>query len=173
MPKKPFLEAGKVVGTHGVRGEMRMECWCDSPETLSKIRTLYLDEAGSQSLAIKARPHKSMALLKVEGVDTVDQAETYRGRVLYLSREDVKLPEGRYFISDIIGLEVRDAATGQVYGEIFDVSAVGSRNLYHVRVADTGHEAMIPAVPEFVNNVDVDGGFIEITPIKGLLYDED
>ena len=173
MPKKPFLEAGKVVGTHGVHGEMRMECWCDGPETLSKIHTLYLDEGGSQSVKIQARPHKSMVLLKVEGVDTVDRAETYRGRVLYLSRKDVKLPEGRYFISDIIGLEVRDAATGQVYGEIFDVSTIGIRNLYHVKVADTGREAMIPAVPEFVNNVDVDGGFIEITPIKGLLYDED
>lgn len=173
MPKKPFLEAGKVVGTHGVRGEMRVECWCDSPAVFAKLKTIYFDETGKESAKIAARPHKSMVLVKMNGVDTVEQAETYRGRVLYLSRKDVKLPKGQYFISDLIGLAVKDAATGEVYGEIADVTTPGVQNIYHVKMADDGREVMIPAVPEFVKAVDVDGGFVEITPIKGLFSDED
>ncbi len=173
MPKKPFLEAGKVVGTHGVRGEMRVECWCDSPAVFAKLKTIYFDEMGKDSVKITARPHKSMVLVKMNGVDTVEQAETYRGRVLYLSRKDVKLPKGQYFISDLIGLAVKDAATGEVYGEITDVTTPGVQNIYHVKMADDGREVMIPAVPEFVKAVDVDGGFVEIIPIKGLLSDED
>ena len=173
MPKKPFLEAGKVVGTHGVRGEMRVECWCDSPAVFAKLKTVYLDEAGKESVKIAARPHKSMVLVKMNGVDTVEQAETYRGRVLYLSRKDIKLPKGQYFISDLIGLAVKDAATGEVYGELTDVTETGANNVYHMKAADDGREVLIPAVPLFVKTVDVDGGFVEITPIKGLLSDED
>ena len=172
MPRQPFLEAGKVVGTHGVRGEMRVECWCDSPAVFAKLKTIYLDQAGKTSAKIAARPHKSMVLVKMDGVDTVEQAEAYRGRVLYLSRKDVKLPKGQYFISDLIGLTVKDAHTAEVVGTLTDVTTPCMQNLYHVTLAD-GREVMIPAVPEFIKTVDVDGGFVEITPIKGLLSDED
>ena len=79
---KQFLEAGKVVGMHGVRGEMRFDVWCDGADFLKKIKTLYLDADGNRAVGVvSVRPHKNAALLKLDGVLTIEEAEKYRGRV--------------------------------------------------------------------------------------------
>lgn len=84
---KQFLEAGKVVGMHGVRGEMRFDVWCDGADFLKKIKTLYLDADGKRAVGVvSVRPHKNAALLKLDGVLTIEEAEKYRGRVLYFDR---------------------------------------------------------------------------------------
>ena len=79
--KNPFLEAGRVVGTHGVRGELRVEPWCDSAVFLKGIRTFYWENGREAVRAVSARPHKNLLLLKLEGIDTVDQGDALRGRV--------------------------------------------------------------------------------------------
>ena len=119
--KKQFLEAGRIVGTHGVRGEMRVEPWCDSAEFLKKLKRLYFDEGRTDAGLVASRVHKSFLLVRLEGVENATQADLYRGRVLYLDRNDVRLPENRYFVSDLIGLSVIDDATGTVYGTVQDV----------------------------------------------------
>ena len=101
MPKQ-FLEAGKIVGTHGVRGDLKVQSWCDSPEVLCDFDTLYLDEKTPVTVE-KAQVHKNVVLMHLEGVDTVEAAEALRGRVLHLDREDVELPEDLVFIQDILG----------------------------------------------------------------------
>ena len=73
MPIKPFLEAGQITGTHGVRGEVRVMPWCDSPEVYARLHTLYWDEHGEQPVRVHSRAHKSMALTVIEGVDTVEK----------------------------------------------------------------------------------------------------
>lgn len=168
--KQRFLEAGQIVGTHGVRGEVRIQPWCDSPAVLTPIKTLYFDE-GERSVKVKCRPHKQMVLAKLDGVDTVEQAQALRGTVLYLNRKDVKLEKGRYFICDLIGLTVVDDQNGTVYGECVDVSETGSNNVYHLRTPD-GKEVLIPAIPDVVKKVDVDGGEIRIFAMAGLFDDE-
>ena len=80
---KKYLEGGKIVGTHGVRGEMRVECWCDSPQFLSAFKTLYFNE-GAEKIKVKSRAHKNMVLMKMQGVDTIEQADLYRGKILYI-----------------------------------------------------------------------------------------
>ena len=171
MPRKPYLEAGQVVGTHGVRGELRVQPWCDSAEAFCRLKRVYLGADGSGEVKVACRPHKTIALVKMDGVDTIPDAERLRGSVLYLAREDFKLPEGRYFIQDIIGLAVVDADTGETYGSITDVSETGANDVYHMRMGE--REVLIPAVPSIVRSVDIDGGRVAITPIKGLLSDED
>lgn len=171
MPRKPYLEAGQVVGTHGVRGELRVQPWCDSAEAFCRLTRVFLSADGSGPVKVTCRPHKSLALVKMAGVDSIPEAELLRGCVLYLAREDFKLPKGRYFIQDIIGLSVVDADTGETYGEITDVSATGANDVYHMRMGE--REVLIPAVPSIVREVDIDGGRVTITPIKGLLNDED
>lgn len=79
-----------------------------------------------------------MALVKLEGVDTVAEAEALRGRILYLHRDDVKLEPGRHFIQDLLGLRIVDADTGELYGELTDVSATGANDVYHMRYRDGG-----------------------------------
>lgn len=171
MPKQTYLEAGQVVGTHGVRGELRVQPWCDSPAVLAALSTLYLDRDGVQPVKIKARAHKNMALVKLEGVDTVAEAEALRGRILYLHRDDVKLEPGRYFIQDLLGLRIVDADTGELYGELTDVSATGANDVYHMRYR-VGREILIPAIPQVIAQIDTDGGVLRLRPMPGLLDDE-
>ncbi len=167
---KRFLEAGQIVGTHGVRGEVRIQPWCDSPAVLTPIKTLYFDE-GARPVKVSCRPHKNIVLAKLGGVDTVEQAQALRGTVLYLNRKDVKLEKGRYFICDLIGLSVVDDDNGTVYGECVDVSETGSNNVYHLRTTD-GKEILIPAIPDVIRKVDIDGGEIRIFAMAGLFDDE-
>lgn len=169
MPKQRYLEAGEIVGTHGVRGEVRVRPECDTPEVLAGLRKLYFDE-GRRAVRVRARTHKNIALIKLDGVDTVEAAAALRGQMLYLDRNDVKLEKGRYFICDLIGLSVVDDDTGEVYGVCTDVSHTGSNDVYHLRTP-AGREVLLPAIPAVIRRVDVDGGEIRIFPMLGL-FDE-
>ncbi len=168
---KKFLEGGKIVGTHGVRGEMRVECWCDSPQFLAQFKTLYFDE-GNEKVKVKSRAHKNMVLMKIPSVDTIEQADLYRGKILYIKRSDIKLEKGVNFVQDLIGLEVVDFVSNEVYGVINDVLRTGSNDVYEMKGKDD-KMYYIPAIPDIINEVDVDGGKVLITPMKGLFSDED
>lgn len=170
MPKQTYLEAGKIVGTHGVRGELRVQPWCDSPQVFASLKTLYLDQ-GSRPVKVQSRPHKNIVLVKMEGVDTVQDAAVLRDQVLYLHRDDLKLEPGRYFIQDLIGLRVVDADEETEYGILTDVSSTGANDVYHMRTGD-GEEILIPVIPQVVIGVDLDGGMVRIRPMPGL-FDED
>lgn len=168
---KEFLEGGKIVGTHGVRGEMRVECWCDTPQVLASFKTLYFD-TGKEAVKVKSRAHKNMVLVKMQGVDTIEQADLLRGRILYIKRSDIKLEEGVNFIQDIIGLKVVDSNTDEVYGTVTDVFKTGSNDVYEMK-DDNGKAFYIPAIPDVVDKVDVENSVVMITPMKGLFSDED
>lgn len=91
--KKEFLEIGKIVSTSGLKGEVRVQPWSDSPDFLSSFSSLYFSE-GEQKLTVeKARPQKNVVILKLRGVDTVEAANALRGKILYVARADVRLPE--------------------------------------------------------------------------------
>lgn len=171
MPRHAFLEAGQIVGTHGVRGEVRVQPWCDSPALFATLTTLYWDK-GTRPVKVSSRPHKNIALVKLEGVDTVQEAAALRGRVLYLAREDLKLPPDRYFIQDLLGMTIVDADSGQVYGTLTDVSDTGANNVYHMKSAATGREILIPAVPSVIIGVDLETDTIRLRPLEGLFDDE-
>lgn len=169
--RKQFLEVGRIVGTHGIQGEMRVECWANSPDFLSRFRTLYLD-GGQQALSVTCRPHKNIALMRVKGVASIEQADELRGRVLYISRDDVRLDEGEHFVQDLIGLRVTDADTGAVYGTVKDVLRTGSNDVYEMLGED--HKLYyIPVIPDIIDRFDFDGGAVLIHPMKGLFDDED
>lgn len=170
--RKKFLETGKIVTTHGVAGEVRVYPWCDGPDFLLGFDTLYLDK-GKQPVRVEnARVHKNIVILKLAGVDTMDDALLLRNKVLYIDRDDVELAEGEYFVQDLIGLVVLDADTGREYGVLTEVSQTGANDVYHVRRAD-GPERLIPAIPDVIVQTDIDGGRMLIRPLKGLFEDED
>lgn len=170
MPQKPFLEAGEITGTHGVRGELRVQPWCDSPEQFATFKTLYWDAAGEKKVKAKSRPHKQMALVKLEGVDTVEDAAALRGRVLYVSRRDIKLEPGRHLVQDLIGLTVVDADTGEEYGKLTEVSQTGANAVYHM--ATPKGEVLIPAIPDVIVAIDTLADILRLRPMKGLFDDE-
>ena len=168
---KKYLEAGRIVGTHGVRGEMRVECWANSPEFLKRFKKLYLDE-GASAIEVSCRPHKNIALMTVKGITTIEQADELRGKVLYIDRSDVRLDEGEHFVQDIIGLSVTDSDTGEVYGVVKDVLKTGSNDVYEMKAPD-GKLYYIPVIPDVLDRFDFDAGAVYIRPMKGLFDDED
>ncbi len=168
---KKYLEIGKIVGTHGVRGEMRVECWANSPDFLKKFKTMYLD-GGKTALSVSCRPHKNIALLTVKGIGSIEEADALRGKVLYIDRDDVRLGEGEHFVQDIIGLAVTDADTGEVYGKVKDVLKTGSNDVYEMQ-AENGRLYYIPVIPDIIDRLDFDLGAAYIRPMKGLFDDED
>lgn len=170
MPKKPFFEVGEIVGTHGVRGELRLQPWADSPAQLASLKTLYFD-GGNRAVRVRCRTHKNLLLVLMDGVDTVQAAAALRGQVLFAKREDLKLPKGRFFVQDLIGMAVVDDETGEHYGTLTQVSETGANNVYHMD--KNGKEVLIPAIPDVVRRVDLDADEIRIFPIKGLFDDED
>ena len=170
--RKQFLEAGRVVGTHGVKGELRVEPWCDSAAFLAKIHTLYWDRGSEELQVVSSRVHKSLLLLKLEGVDTVEEADALRGRILYLNRADVKLPKDRYFVQDMLGLTVLDADTGRRYGLLTEVMPTGANDVYQV-TGDDKVNYLVPAIPDVIVEVDIDGGIMKIRPMRGIFDDAD
>ena len=163
---KQYLEVGKVTNVHGLMGEVKVQPWADSPEFLCQFKTLYVDEAHWPIQVERARVHKNMVIMKFEGLTDVPGALSLRNAILYIDRSDAKLPEGAFFLADIYGLEVRDAATGGVLGQIADVLTLPANNVYVVRGG--ARELMIPAVPQFIAETNVEAGFIRVNMMEGL-----
>ena len=163
---KQYLEVGKVTNVHGLMGEVKVQPWADSPEFLCQFKTLYVDEAHFPMTVQRARVHKNMVIIKFEGPTDVPSALSLRNAILYIDRSDVDLPEGAFFLADIYGLEVRDAATDDVLGKIADVLTLPANNVYVVRGGE--RELMIPAVPQFIAETNVEDGFIRVNMMEGL-----
>ena len=161
-----YLEVGKVTNVHGLMGEVKVQPWADSPEFLCQFKTLYVDEARFPMTVQRARVHKNMVIIKFEGPTDVPSALSLRNAILYIHREDVKLPEGSFFLADIYGLEVRDTASGEVLGEIADVLTLPANNVYVVRGG--ARELMIPAVPQFIAETNIEAGYIRVNMMEGL-----
>lgn len=170
--KKEFLECGKIVTTHGIAGEIKLNPWCDSPEELLDIETFYLDEGKTPVKATRVRAHKNMAIIKLEGYDGIEASQALRGKVLYARRSDFPLEEGQYFISDIIGLTVVDADDNHEYGKVCEVSSTGANDVYHIAFLD-GSIKLIPVIKQVIISTDIDAGVLKIRPLAGLFDDED
>ena len=170
--KKQFLECGKIVTTHGVMGEVKVQPWCDEPEELLGIKTLYFDEGKTAVKVRGARVHKDMVLLKLDGVDNMDKAQLLRGKILFAHRDTLPIEEGQHFIQDLIGLKVIDADDGHEYGVLSDVTETGANDVYHITFPD-GSIKLAPVIDEVVIDIDIDEGVMQIRPLKGLFDDED
>ncbi len=160
--KQQYLEAGQIVNTHGIRGEVRVIPWADSAEFLRKFKTLYVD--GKPFAVERSGVHKQQLIVKFAGVDDINAAMPLKGKTVCIDRADAKLPKGRFFIQDILGARVCTEA-GEEIGTLTDVLDLPGGQVYEVK-GETEH--LIPAVPEFVKTVDVDGGVITVHLIEGM-----
>ena len=163
--KKQFLEAGEIVSTHGVQGEVKILPWCDGPEFLKEFDMLYVD--GNAHRVHSARVHNTMQLFKLEGINDMNAAQAMKGKVVSIDRNSAKIAEGRVFIADLIGLPVY--AGGQEIGTLRDVYTGPANDVYMVKGE---REYMIPAVSEFLEDVNVDEGYIKVKLLKGMALDE-
>ncbi len=164
-----YLEAGKIVNTHGVKGDLKVECRCDDQAVFASLQTLYLKSGGEYRpyRCTKNQPMKNMMLVHLESVDTMEAAILLKNRSLYADRDDFDLPEGSYFIADLLGTPVYNEHTGEQYGKLTDVVNHGASDIYEITRPD-GSKALVPAVPAFVSRT-IPGEGIYLTPIEGLI----
>ena len=162
--KSRFIPAGKIVNTHGVRGELKIEVWLDSPAFLAEFPRIFVD--GDEYRMLSSNRQKQFLLVKLEGIDDVNAAMTLKGKEIRIAREDARLPAGGYFVQDILGARVV-TADGEEIGTLEDVMERPASDIYVVIDKD-GNERLIPAVPEFVRSVDPEEGVVTVALIPGM-----
>ena len=162
MEKKQYIEAGRIVNTHGVAGEVKIEVWLDSPQFLKSFKRCFIDRREVKLLS--ARVHKGFLIVKLEGVEDVNAAMALKGRTVFIDRADARLPKGAFFLQDIIGASVVDEQGSEI-GKLVDVMETPASNVYVVKGE---REHLIPAVPEFILSTDADNGIITVHLIEGM-----
>ena len=162
--KLQFIEAGEIVTTHGVRGEVKVLTWLDSPELLCEFDRCRI--GGKEFKMESVRVQKTCNLVKLSGVDTMEAAQAMRGKVVELYREDID--EDVIFGAELIGVEVYEEDT--LLGKITDVLDYPGNSVY---VVSGEHEYMIPAVNQFILSTDLDENRMQVKLIEGMRTDED
>ena len=171
---KRYLELGQIVGTHGVRGEIKINPWCDDPDFAKNFRTVYLGKNGEDpKKVLSCRKHKNLILMQLEGFGSIEAAESLRNKMVYIRRSDVRLAEGVWFIEELIGCRALDADDNAVcYGTVTDVSKTGANDVWQITGED-GRDYLIPAIKDVVIRADVENEAVYIRPLKGIFEDAD
>lgn len=162
-----LVEAGIIVNTHGVNGTVKIEPWTDTPEFLRSFQRLYIGERSHRVL--HASIHKNHVLVALEGVDTLQEAASLRGKKVSFEKSDANLSEGEYLVADLLGLDAVDDETGVRFGVIGDFLSMPSNGVYVIKPDDSERrEILIPAVPDFVRRIDPEGGCVRFKLMEGL-----
>jgi len=159
---KEFLEAGRIVNTHGIRGEVKIQPWADTPDFLKGFAHLYIDGAAVRLL--ECRVHKDHLIARLEGLENVNDAMRMKNKTVFIRRSDADLAPGTFFIQDIIGLPVR-LEDGSELGRLQEVLNLPTQDVYVVQGA---REYLIPDVPAFIVEKNPDKGYILVRLMEGL-----
>ena len=160
--KLQYIEAGEIVTTHGVRGEVKVLPWVDSPEVLCEFDRCRID---GKEYTMECRIQKTCNLVKLSGIDTMEAAQAMRGKTIELYREDID--DEVIFAAELIGVEVY--SEGVMIGRITDVLDYPGNSVYVVKGE---HEYMIPAVKAFVLDTDMENNRVQVKLIEGMRSDE-
>ena len=161
--KLQFIEAGEIVTTHGVKGEMKVLPWVDSPDVLCEFDRVRID--GTQYDIESCRIQKTCNLLKLKGIDSMEAAQAMRGKTVLLYREDID--DEVIFAAELIGVEV--FCDGEKLGEITEVLDYPGNSVYVVKGK---YEYMIPAVKQFILSTDLESNTMQVQIIEGMRTDE-
>ena len=150
---------------------VKVEHWCDSPRVLAERKRVFIARGGDyvEHAVLSASVAGQTVLISLSGVTTREEAVAMKGTVLYLYRDDIPVAKGSMLVADMIGLPVRDAETGELYGEIAEVSDAARGKLFHIKTP-SGKEVLLPDVPQFIKRIDAEDG-MTVTPIPGF-FDE-
>ncbi len=164
-----MLEAGKIVNTHGLRGEVKVVPWTDYPDDFENIDYVYVKKkTGEEKLHISSiKYQKNNLIIKFKEIKDINEAELYKNLVLYVEREMLgELPEGVYYIADLLGSKVVTADGGEI-GIIADVFNTGANDIYDVK-REGKKNMLIPVIDEVVKNIDIENKIITIEMMEGL-----
>ncbi|MDR1260347.1 MAG: ribosome maturation factor RimM [Oscillospiraceae bacterium] len=170
VSKDELIEIGKIVGVHGLKGDVKIYPWCDDASDILLTEEFFID--GINLDLIEKRIHKNIVLAKIKGLDALEQVRKYINKVVRVKRGDIKLEKGEFLVRDLLGLDVIDNQSKKKYGKIFDVIKTGANDVYEIE-NENCQKFLIPAIKDVVKAVKLDRGVMEITLIKGLFGDED
>ncbi|MCL2018344.1 MAG: ribosome maturation factor RimM [Oscillospiraceae bacterium] len=162
-----YLEILEITKPHGLNGEMRAKYYCDDPNEIMQFDALYL---GTQKKPVKLtsfRVSKNMVIVGLSGFCTIEAAQELSGEFIYIDREDVSLDENVWFIRDLIGLDVFDIDTDCYYGKVEEILQNAPVDVYCVRTRE-GKQLLFPAIPDVLQNIDLNERKILIRPLDGL-----
>ena len=162
-----MIEIGKIVNTHALRGEVKIQPWCDDPEIYFDLEELYI--MGNFYELEKARIHKNFVIAKLVGIDSIEQAEKFKNTVVEVEKEALgELPEGVYYICDLLGCKV-ETESGINLGTVDDVIKTGSNDVYVLKDTKNKKPILIPVLPETILKVDIENKLIIVKLLKGLI----
>ncbi|MFQ9887404.1 MAG: ribosome maturation factor RimM [Monoglobus pectinilyticus] len=168
MMKDDLLEIGKIVNTHGIRGEVKIQPWCDEPELFDELEYLFIE--GEKYNIVRNRFHKTCQIVQLENVNSIDDAERFKNQIVYINRDALELPEGRYYIADIEGLTVKEQ-NGRILGVVDEIIKTGSNDVYSLKDTFNKKPVLIPVIEGVVLETNIDGGYIVVKLPKGLIDD--
>lgn len=174
---KKYLQVGKIINTHGVKGEVKVMPLTDNRERFEELKTVINvkkdtvheeDVENSKILTIEGVKYlKEKVILKFKEINSIDEALSLKDTFMVINREDaVRLPENTYFICDLVGCEVSDINRG-LLGAIVDILQTGSNDVYIVKNKN-GHETLVPALKTVVKSVNIDEKKIVVEMPEGL-----
>lgn len=161
---------GKIVNTHGVKGELKVMPSTDDPTRFEQLKEIYVERKKLESYEIQSvRYHKGMVLLKLKGIDDMTTAELFKGALLKIDRKDsLPLEEDEYYIADLYGMQVYTYDEERYLGEIVDVIYTGSNDVYAVKKEDRAKDLLLPAIKQVIKSVDVKQNRMHVTLLEGL-----
>ena len=163
-----FLEVGKIINTHGLRGDVKVVAWTDSPEDFEDIPVVYIKKkTGNEKLTVsKIKYQKNNLIVKFKEINDINEAEKYKGLIIYADRDDLwELEDGVYYIADLIGLDVYDES-GKI-GVIADVFNTGANDIYDVK-RDGEKNLLLPVIDDVVKEIDIENGRVTVHVMEGL-----
>lgn len=165
-----MFNVGKIVNTHGVKGELKIMPTTDDPTRFERLKEVYVERRTLETYTIQGvRYHKGMVLLKLKGIEDMTAAELLKGAVLKIDRKDsLPLEEDEYYIADLYGMQVYTTGEERYLGEIIDVIYTGSNDVYAVRKDDRAKDLLLPAIKQVVNKVNIAGNKMHVTLLEGL-----
>ena len=167
-----YLEIGQIVGTHGMKGTVKVKPLTDDITRFNKLKKVYMTiqkELVEFSIE-EVKYNNKVVLLTLKGIDTIEKAQGYRGIYLKIDRKDgVKLPKDSYFIVDLIGLDVYKEENDELLGKIEDIYSTGSNDIYVVRDESTGKQILLPGIKDVIKKIDIENRKIIVKIIEGLI----
>jgi 16S rRNA processing protein RimM len=165
-----LIVIGKVTGTHGVRGQLRIVTYSGNYDSISKQHAVIMCGPNGETekfAIVSSSVHGKKVLVALEGLNDINQVQRLVGREIYAERDKLpKLADGEYYWCDLIGLKVVTTG-GEDLGELYDIMATGSNDVYLVRSGEK--EYLIPAIEDVVVGVDLEAGVMMVSPLEGLL----
>lgn len=163
--EQDFLEIGKIVNTHGLKGDVKVVPWSDYPEIFEKIKYVFSD--GEKLKITHVKYQKSNVILKLDKINSIDEAEKIKGKTLCVLRKDLgNLPKDTYFVADLIGLEA--FYDDEKIGVLKDIIPVSGADVYVIK-PEEGKDILIPATKENILEINIEKSFIKISIPNGLL----